>query len=82
MSSTRTSRSLAIGLAVLLASPFTASAIVHPPDVNPRDFSSSLDINNDYFPLVTGTLFFYEGETDGVPTHTEVCVTGATKVRG
>ena len=59
---------MAIGLALLLAGPFTASAVVHPPDVNPDDFSSALVIDNRYFPLVPGTLFVYEGETDGVPT--------------
>jgi hypothetical protein len=80
MSSTRASRALAIGLALLLASPFTASAVVQPPGVNPDDFSSPLVIDNDYFPLVPGTLLVYEGETDGVPTRGEFCVTRQTKV--
>jgi len=80
MSSTRASRSLAIGLALLLASPFTASAIVQPQSVNPDDFSVPLVIDNHYFPLVPGTLLVYEGERDGVPTHSEFCVTRQTKV--
>jgi hypothetical protein len=80
MSSTRASRSLAIGLTLLLASPFTASAIVEPPDVNPGDFPSPLVINNDYFPLVPGTLLVYEGESDGIPTRSEFCVTRQTKM--
>lgn len=80
MSSIRTSRSLAIGLTLLLASPFTASAIVQPPDVNPNNFDSPPVIDNDYFPLLPGTLLVYEGESDGVPTRSEFCVTRQTKV--
>jgi hypothetical protein len=82
MNSTRASRALAIGLTLLLASPFTASAIVQPPDVNPDDFSSPLVIDNDYFPLVPGMLLVYEGETEGVPTRAEFCVTRQTKLIG
>ena len=60
-------RSLAIGLTLLLASPFSASAIVQPPDVNPDDFGSSLVIDNRYFPLVPGTVRVYIGEEREFP---------------
>lgn len=75
----RVLRFLIIGLALLVVSPFTASAVVHPPDVNAGDFNHSLLINNLYYPLEPGTLFVYEGQTDGVPTRTTVCVTRNTK---
>jgi hypothetical protein len=71
---------VAIGLALLLASPFTASAVVHPPDVNPGDFGSSLVIDNNYFPLVPRTLLVYVGTKEGVPTRDEFCVTQDTKM--
>ena len=72
-------RSLTIGLTLLLASPFSASAIVQPPDVNPDDFGSSLVIDNRYFPLVPGTVRVYVGRREGVPTRSEFCVTRQTK---
>jgi hypothetical protein len=78
MNRTRVSLSLVIGLA--LAASFPAWALVHPPDVNPADFNSSLTINNQYFPLSTRTLFVYEGTKDGLPTRDEVCVTRQTRV--
>jgi len=78
MTLTRVSLSLAVGIALLVAGAFTASAVVHPPDVNPDDFSSPPVIDNRYYPLVPGTVFVYEGETDGVPTRTTVCVTQDT----
>src|SRR5262249_13679109 len=58
----------------------TASAVVHPPDVNPGDFDPAQAIDNPYFPLLVGTLFVYEGIKDGVPTHDEMCVTQQTKL--
>ncbi len=80
MNHTRVSPSLVIGLALLFAGPFTASAVVHPPDVNPSDFNPPQAIDNQYFPLPVGRLFVYEGTKEGVPTRDEVCVTGQTKV--
>ena len=80
MNFTRVWPMLVIGLALLFASPFTASAAVHPPDVNPADFSPPQAIDNQYFPLPVGILFVYEGTKDGVPTHDEVCVTHQTKL--
>jgi hypothetical protein len=76
---TRVPRSVAIGLTLLLATPFNAWAIVQPPVVSPGDFGSSLVIDNGYFPLVPGRLLVYEGRTGGVPTRGEFCVTRETK---
>lgn len=80
MNPTGVSSSLVIGLALLFAGPFTASAVVHPPDVNSADFDPAQAIDNQYFPLPVGRLFVYEGTKEGVPTHDEVCVTGQTKL--
>src|SRR5262245_6492038 len=52
-----------------------ASAVVNPPDVDPADFVPGQVINNRYFPLREGTLFLYDGEKDGIPSHDEICVT-------
>jgi hypothetical protein len=81
MNPTTVARSLVIGLALLFTGHLTASAVVHPPDVNPADFSvPPREIKNKYFPLPVGTLFIYEGTKDGVPTRDEICVTGQTKL--
>ena len=72
--------SLAIGLALVFASPFTASAVVHPPDVNPADFTPPQAIDNPYFPQAVGTLFLYDGTKEGTPTHDEICVTQQKKM--
>jgi hypothetical protein len=70
----------AIGFALLFASPFTASAVVHPPDVDPADFDPPPAIDNPYFPQIVGTSFVYEGTKEGVPTHDEICVTHQKKM--
>ena len=70
--------SLVAGFSLLFAGPFIVSAVVHPPDVNPDNFDPNQGIDNQYFPLPVGTLFVYEGTTDGVLTHDEVCVIGQT----
>ncbi len=36
------------------------------------------NVNNEFFPLVPGTTFFYEGTKEGVPTRDEVHVTRTT----
>lgn len=74
------SRSLAIGLALLIAGPLTASAVVHPPDVNSADFEPPQAINNPYFPLPVGRLFVYEGTKGEIPTRDEICVTRQAKM--
>ncbi len=49
------------------------------PVINPEDFVEEID--NLYFPLVPGTTFFYEGESDeGDSLRTEVYVTDETRV--
>jgi len=72
--------SFVIGLTLLFAGPFAASAVLHPPDVNPADFSPRQTIDNRYFPLPVGRLFVYEGTKEGVPTRDEMCVTRKTKL--
>ena len=51
------------------------------PAIDPADFTSSTEIDNQYFPLVPGTIFIYEGEDDeGVIEKIIVEVTGQTKL--
>lgn len=56
-----------------------ASAVVSPPDVDPSRFVAGQVIDNPYFPQPVGRLFVYEGTTEGVPTHDEVCVTSQSR---
>jgi hypothetical protein len=63
----------------LFVGPFAILAVQHPPDVNPANFTAGQAIDNTYFPQPVGTLFVYEGTTEGVPTHDEVCVTSQTR---
>src|SRR5262249_10699447 len=76
----RASVFLLIGLALVLAVSFPGIAVVHPPDINPADFTPRQEINNQYFPLPVGTLFVYEGTKEGVPTYDEICVTQQARV--
>jgi hypothetical protein len=55
-----------------------AGAVVHPPDVNPDNFKNCSP-SNPFFPLEPGTTFFYQGESEGVPTSNIVEVTCDTK---
>jgi len=71
--------SLVAGFSLLFATVSAAEAIESPPDVNPSNFNQNQPINNPYFPAPVGTLFVYEGTTEGVPTHQEFCVTDKTK---
>jgi hypothetical protein len=66
-----------IALAILLTAAVGAAAKSHPPEINPGDFVAVVD--NPFFPLVPGTTFFYEGETDGVPSSNVTYVTHTTK---
>jgi hypothetical protein len=43
------------------------------------NFSNSLNIDNKYFPLKSGTTFTYKGTSDGAPTKDVVVVTDKTK---
>ncbi len=47
-------------------------------EIDPEDFVA--EVGNPFFPLVPGTTFFYEGETDGVPNSNVTTVTHETKV--
>jgi hypothetical protein len=44
-----------------------------------NNFSNSLNIDNKYFPLKSGTTFTYKGTSDGAPTKDVVIVTDKTK---
>jgi len=68
------------GFLLLIAGGSIAWAVVHPPDVNPDDFTPVQAIDNSYFPLPVGMLFVYTGTKEGVPTHDEICVTPRTKL--
>ena len=75
----RISIPLAAGVSLILAAAI-ASAIEHPPDLNPANFNSSQAINNPFLPLPAGKLFVYEGAKEGIPTHDEMCVTSRKKL--
>jgi hypothetical protein len=49
-----------------------------PPQIDPANFVSA--VTNPYFPLVPGTTFVYEGESEGVPTREVMTVTNQTKL--
>src|SRR5262245_49408210 len=70
---TRT-RPLSIGLAFAVIASLSVSAVVHPPDVIPANFTPPHAIDNQYFPLPVGRLFVYEGTKEGIPTRDEICV--------
>jgi hypothetical protein len=69
-------------LAILFA--MTATAAAKPQatspaaNIDPADFVS--EVTNPFFPLKPGTTFYYEGETEGVPTSDTMLVTDQTKV--
>ena len=66
--------------ATILGVAQSGTATVHPPDFEPADFVHPIANPNPFFPLVPGTTFFYEGESDGVPTTTITEVTCDTLV--
>lgn len=70
---------LLAGFSLLIVVPLVASAIVSPPDVDPANFVPGQVIDNPYFPNPVGRLFVYEGVTEGIATHDEVCVTSQTR---
>jgi hypothetical protein len=67
----------ALGLGMTFGMASIAGAVVHPPDVNPADFTCS-GVTNPFFPLTPGTIWTYTGESEGVPTSNTVEVTCAT----
>ena len=46
--------------------------------IDPANFVSQVD--NEYFPLTSGTTLIYRGESEGVPTRDEMYVTNDTKL--
>ena len=73
------SRDAAWTLAVLLfLGPGLSSADVLAPALDPANFTSP--VQNPYFPLVPGTTYFYEAQTEEGLLRTEVSVTSSTKI--
>lgn len=73
---------LALALGAFLAmAPVTASkdrVPSHTADLDPDDFVFGID--NEFFPLIPGTVMFYEGVNEGVPVSNIFTVTHDTKV--
>jgi hypothetical protein len=69
----------ALGLVMAFGVAPSATAIVHPPDVDPHDFICA-GVTNEFFPLVPGTTWTYTGESEGVSTSDVVEVTSCTRV--
>jgi hypothetical protein len=68
----------ALAMAAIAVATFdTVAAKPRPPDIDPANFVSEID--NEFFPLQPGTTFFYEGESEGVPTSETMYVTHETK---
>jgi hypothetical protein len=53
------------------------SATPRPPEIDPANFVRR--VTNPFFPLNTGTTFFYEGTTEGIATTNQTYVTNQTK---
>lgn len=68
-----------VGVAIVLAVPSIAAAVVHPPDVNPADFTCP-NVTNEFFPLVPGTIWTYQGMSEDIPTSNTTEVTCDTLV--
>jgi hypothetical protein len=50
------------------------------PSIDPTNFTKSTVIDNDFFPLIPGTTFIYEGQTADGFEHVEFAVTHVTKM--
>jgi hypothetical protein len=66
---------MALGMTLGVAS--TAAAVNHPPDP-PANFVYPITNPNPLFPLVPGTTYYYEGESEGVATSNVTKVTCRT----
>ena len=69
----------ALVITVTLAVSSNASAVTHPPDVNPADFTCA-GVTNPLFPLTPGMKWTYTGESEGVATSNTVEVTSCSRV--
>jgi hypothetical protein len=78
MSSSRFRFRALLGLTMAFGFVSIATAVVHPPDVDPSNFGCGT--TNAFFPLVPGTTYTYQGETEGVPTTNITEVTCDTRV--
>jgi len=67
-----------IGLVMFFSTVSSAAAKKQPPQIDPSNFVRF--VTNPYFPLIPGTTFVYEGQTEGVPTREVVTVTNETRV--
>jgi len=67
--------SLLIALGSITAAKVQAATPL--PAIDPNNFVRH--VTNEFFPLKPGTVFFYEGTKDGVPTTDEMTVTHETK---
>ena len=55
-----------------------SSTTTYAPAIDPSSFTA--EVTNEYFPLVPGTVFVYEGTEDGEAQRNEVIVTRDTKI--
>jgi hypothetical protein len=70
----------ALGLAMVFALASNASAVVHPPDVDPDNFRNCSIPINPFFPLTPGMTWTYQGASEGVATTNITRVTSCTRV--
>ena len=67
-----------LGFICLQRSAGIAANVLATGNINPRDFSTTID--NPFFPLVPNTTFIYLGTKEGITERDEFAVTGRTKV--
>ena len=67
-----------LGFLFLQRSAGIAANVLATGNINPRDFSTTID--NPFFPLVPNTTFIYVGTKEGSTERDEFAVTGRTKV--
>jgi hypothetical protein len=67
-----------LGFLFLQRSAGIAANVLATGNINPRDFSTTID--NPFFPLVPNTTFIYLGTKEGSTERDEFAVTGRTKV--
>jgi hypothetical protein len=65
---------------LMLTTTITSTAQAFIPTFDKSNFHNSLNIDNKYFPLKSGTTFVYKGKSDGEPTRDVFTVTSKVKV--